>query len=242
MPAEKASDMMPAVLMTWSEGLGEGRSGSIVVRSGEAGREGNGDACGYGECCRGAIVNRNMRASICQKERRLTKVSAHPVGNRTSVSVPTQESSLAINPIRSSFCNVFFDLKIPSLLILMRHSSLGLPLSGVNADASVKIWGFGGSLWKYQHSVAQSIMAMWRVGEALFLKSVLAGCDMDDMKSESLWTVGRVKRWATICFWGGSSWSFARWLREILLFLRSGSVSTSSSVWRTTVQPGGIAE
>lgn len=156
------------------------------------------------------MVNRKIRASICQKDRRLTNVSAHPVGNRTSVSVPTHESSLAINPIRSNFCNVFFPLKIPSLLILMRHSSFGLPLSGVNAEASVKTWGFGGSLWKYQHNVAHSIMAICRVGEALLLKSVLAGWDMEDMKRESLWMVGRVKRWLTICFAGESSWSCTR--------------------------------
>ena len=54
-----------------------------------------------------------------------------------SVSVPTQESSEAIKPMRSSFCKVFFPLNIPSLLILIRQSSFGLPASGVREEASV---------------------------------------------------------------------------------------------------------
>lgn len=130
-------------------------------------------------------MKRKILGSICQKVFLLTNVSAHPLGSRTSVSVPTHESSLAMRPIRSSFCNVFLPLKIPSLLILMRQSSLGLPASGVKADAAVKAYGLGGSLWKYQQSVAQSIMAICLVGDAVFLKSELAGIDIEDMKSES---------------------------------------------------------
>jgi hypothetical protein len=40
--------------------------------------------------------------------------------------------------MRSSFCIVLRPLNMPSLAILMRQSSFGLPLSGVKADASVE--------------------------------------------------------------------------------------------------------
>ena len=116
------------------------------ARSGEEGREGNGDCDGKGECCCGARVKRKSFASICQNERWLTKVSDQPEGNLTSVSVPTQESSLVIRPIRSNFGKVFFPLKMPSLLIFILQSNFGLPASGVKEDASVRSCGLGRSL------------------------------------------------------------------------------------------------
>ncbi len=131
------------------------------------------------------MVKRKILASICQKDLRLTKVSAQPLGSRISVSVPTEDSSLIIKPILSNFCKVFFPLKIPSLLILMRQSIFGLPNSGVKADSSVRTCGLGDSLWKYQHSVAQSIRAICLVGDAVLLKSVLEGMDMEVMNIES---------------------------------------------------------
>src|SRR5271170_2334640 len=111
--------------------------GEPPLRSGEDGLEGYGEVAGKGEGCKGASVKRKSRGSICQNDLLLTNVSAQPVGFRTSVSVPTQESSLAINPIRSSFCKVFLPLKMPSRLILIRQSAFGRPLSGVTNEASV---------------------------------------------------------------------------------------------------------
>jgi len=43
-------------------------------------------------------------------------------------------------------------------------------------------WGEGSGWWKYHHSVAQSIIAMPRVGLGLGLKSVLLGLLMLLMK------------------------------------------------------------
>lgn len=158
--------------------------------------------------------------------------------------MPTLESSVVIRPMRSSLGRILRDLKIPSLRILMRQSAFGRPGSGVWEEAEVVRCGDGGSLWKYQHRVAQSIIATWREGDAGVLKSLLEGTETEEMKSESLWSVGRVKRWEMVTLWsfasGGSSPRPMYIL--LLLLMRSSSSSSSSSVERFTVQPGGIAE
>jgi hypothetical protein len=148
--------------------------------TGEAGLDGNGEAVGKGEWLTGERVNRKRRASICQNDLLLTKISFQPAGSLILVSVPTVESSLATKPIRSSFCIRFLPFRMPSRFIRMRQSAFGLPASGVKDDASVITCGLGGSLWKYQYSVDQSIRAICLVGEWLVLKSELEGMEIDD--------------------------------------------------------------
>jgi hypothetical protein len=63
----------------------------------------------------------------------------------------------------------------------MRHSPLGFPSSTVLLDCAVVTRVSGSGWWKYHHSVAQSIIAICRVGELLSLKSLLFGFEMDDM-------------------------------------------------------------
>lgn len=161
-----------------------------------------------------------------------------------SVSVPTHESSLAIKPILSSFCMTFLPLKIPSRLILILQSTFGLPASGVSADASVRTDMLGGSLWKYHHSVAHSIRAICLVGDVGPLKSLLDGIDIDEMNTVSFCTVVRANLCDIVRFWLGSESSVGSRITDILLFLLmfSSISSTSSSVWSTTVHPGGMAE
>lgn len=153
-------------------------------------------------------MKRKSLASICQKARRETNMSVQPSGLRASCSIPTDDSSDVIKPMRSSFCRVLRDLNMPSLRILMRQSALGRPNSGVAEESSVFMCGDGGSFWKYQHSVAHNIMATCREGEAGVLKSLLEGTETEDMKRESPCNVGLVKRCVTVSFWvkgGGSS-------------------------------------
>lgn len=58
---------------------------------------------------------RNNRGSICQKLRRETNMFENGEESRVSMgSNPTNDSSLAIKPIRSSFWSKFRPLKIPS--------------------------------------------------------------------------------------------------------------------------------
>ena len=117
-----------------------------LSRAGEAGRGGNGEADGNGECLTGDRVKRKIRASICQNVLLLINISFQPAGSLTLVSVPTHESSLATSPIRSNFCMRFLPLKMPSRLILILQSALGRPAAGVKEEASVVTCGFGGSL------------------------------------------------------------------------------------------------
>ena len=70
---------------------------------------------------------------------------------------------------------------MPSRLILIRQSPLGLPAGGVSEEASLVVCGSGASLWKYQYSVAQSIIATCLVGDCALLKSELDGIDMDEI-------------------------------------------------------------
>jgi hypothetical protein len=60
-------------------------------------------------------------------------------------------------------------------------------------EASVVNVADGGSWWKYQYRVTQSIMAIWRLGLAVGLKSWFEGRDMDEMKRLSFCRVGFVK-------------------------------------------------
>ena len=102
----------------------------------------------------GDRVNRKRRASSCQKERWLTNISVHPSPYLSSASAPTQESSLLISPIRSSFWSRCLPLKIPSRLMLMRHSPFGLPASGTFRLTPAVKCGFGADLGKGQHKRA----------------------------------------------------------------------------------------
>lgn len=210
--------------------------------AGDDGLEGNGEADGNGEWLIGKGVKRKIRASSCQNDLLLTKISFHPAGSLKLVSVPTQDSSLATNPMRSNFCIRFLPFKIPSRFILIRQSAFGLPASGVRVDASVMTCGLGGSLWKYQYNVDQSIRAICLVGEPLNLKSELEGMEMDDRNRESFRRVGLVNRCVIVCFVDNSS----RGSRYSDILLRRGRrsslSSTSSSVCNITVHPGGKAE
>ncbi len=114
--------------------------------AGDAGLDGNGEADELDELLTGERVKRKIRASMCQNDLLLTNISFQPAGSLTSGSVPTQESSLATKPMRSSFCIRFLPFRMPSLFILIRQSAFGLPASGVKDDASVIICGLGGSL------------------------------------------------------------------------------------------------
>jgi len=91
--------------------------------------------------------------------------------------------------------------------------------------------------------VAHNIIAVDLVGEWGALKSLLDGMEMDERYSESFCNVGLVNRCVTVCLGGGVS-SGTSWVRLTLLFLRilSSTSSTSSTVCRITVHPGGKAE
>lgn len=102
----------------------------------------------------GASVNRNNRGSNCQKLLLLTNIlSQAPESWFSFGSSPTELSSVAIRPMRSSFCNKLRFLKIPSRLMLIRQSPLGLPNSGVFAEFAVCRCRSGSCSWKYHHSV-----------------------------------------------------------------------------------------
>lgn len=99
-------------------------------------------------------------------------------------------------------------------------------------------------MWKYHHNVAHSMSAICLVGDVGPLKSLFAGMDIEDMKTESLCTVVLVNLCEMVFFWFGSWSSVGSRITDILLFLLrfSFTSSTSSSVCRITVHPGGIAE
>lgn len=130
----------------------------------------------------GASVKRNRRGSSCQKLRRLTNIVDQLLESRVSMGWrPTEESSVAIRPIRSSFWRRFRPLKIPSRLMFTRHTPFGRPSGGVMLDAAVSRWRSGSGSWKYHHRVAQSIMAIWRVGEVGGLYSLVGGLTIYEM-------------------------------------------------------------
>lgn len=85
-------------------------------------------------------------------------------------------------------------------------------------------------------------MASCLVGELGCLKSLFEGIEIEEMNTESLCSVGRVKRCVTVCvatYLGISSGSLGILLLRRIL---SSTSSTSSSVCRITVHPGGKAE
>ena len=85
-------------------------------------------------------------------------------------------------------------------------------------------------------------MAICRVGDEGVLKSEEEGMEIEERKSESCCKVGRVNLCTTVCFvFASSSGGFEMAILLLLLNLSSIS-STSSSVWRMTVHPGGKAE
>jgi hypothetical protein len=96
--------------------------------------------------------------------------------------------------MRSSFGSKYLLLKIPSRFMFILHSPFGFPASGVLAEAAVLSCGSGSGWWKYHHSVAQSIMAIWRVGLVGGRNSWLLGLLILLMKRWSFFRVGRLKR------------------------------------------------
>jgi len=86
-----------------------------------------------------------------------------------------------MSPMRSSFGSTTFPLKMPSRLMLILHSPFGFPASAVFFDIALVTWRFGSGWWKYQYRLAHSIMAIWRVGEAAALNSLLLGFDIEEM-------------------------------------------------------------
>jgi hypothetical protein len=136
-------------------------------------------------------VKRNSRPGICQNIRLDTNMRAQlsPLSSRL---VPTEELEVAIKPILSSFGIRFRPRSTPSLVMLIFQSPLGLPQGGVSLEASVSRTWEGSGWWKYQYRVTQSIMAIWRVGLAAGLNSLLEGLAIDEMKSLSLSKVGVV--------------------------------------------------
>jgi hypothetical protein len=103
----------------------------------------------------------------------------------------------------------------------------------------------GAGWWKYQYRVAQSIMAIWRVGLAAGLNSLLEGLEMDEMKRLSWCSVGLVKEWMCGRGSAGCSGPLAAgvlpWASAGPSSLFRSSVSALSSVWMTMVQPTGNA-
>jgi hypothetical protein len=83
--------------------------------------------------------------------------------------------------MRSSLGSTTLPLKTPSLLMFMRHSPLGLPASAVFFESAFVTCSVGSGWWKYQYSVAHSIIAIWRVGDAAGLNSLLLGFEMDEI-------------------------------------------------------------
>jgi hypothetical protein len=150
---------------------------------GEDGREGYGEPEGKGELvlANGERVNRYILGSSCQKVLRLTNMCVQPSGDESSCAHPTVESSLAMSPMRSNLGSTTFPLNTPSLLMFMRHSPFGFPASAVFLESAFVTCSVGSGWWKYQYSVAHSIMAIWRVGEAAGLNSLLLGFDMEEM-------------------------------------------------------------
>ena len=161
-------------------------------RTGELGRLPNGDA-GNEDPAVAVSVKRNSFADSCQYVRLEMNISDQPTGVFSSGTTPTDESSQDTNPILSSFWIKFRPRSTPSRLILMRHSPLGLPASGVFFDCSVFKYGDGSCRWKYQYRDAHNIIAICRVGLAGALKSLLEGFEIDDMKRLSLRNVGCLK-------------------------------------------------
>lgn len=109
-----------------SVGIGLSRDGdaNLGEMKGDDGAECSGFA--------GTSVKTKIRGSICQKLRRLTNMRDQAPDSCVSLgSSPTEDSSDAMSPMRSSFCSRLRPLKIPSLLRWMRHSPFGLPVSGV---------------------------------------------------------------------------------------------------------------
>lgn len=152
-------------------------------RVGDACRDWNGVNAGDGElAARGVKVKRKRRGSSCQKLRRLTNILDQLLESLVSIGCrPTEESSVAIKPIRSSFWSKLRPLKMPSRLMLMRHSPFGRPLVGVKLEAAVSKCRSGSGSWKYHHMVAHSIMAIWRVGDVTGLKSLEGGLTIYEM-------------------------------------------------------------
>lgn len=171
---------------------------SVITRTGDVGWPGYGDpgiddgpALDDGAAF-GDKVKRKSLAESCQKARRDVNISSHP--STPLLFAPTAELSEYIKPIRSSFGSRFRPRKTPSLLILMRQSAFGLPLSGVFFEASVVTKGDGSGWWKYQYRVAQSIMATSLVGLAGALKSLEFGKEIELMNKQSFCRVGFVNR------------------------------------------------
>lgn len=136
-------------------------------------------------------VKRKSLPGICQNILRDTNMRFQP-WPLSSQSVPTADSNVVMRPMRSSFGMRCRPLSTPSRLMPMRHSPRGFPESGVALEASVSSVACGSGWWKYQYSVTHSIMAIWRVGLAAGLESLL-GLEMEEMKSLSFWSVGFVK-------------------------------------------------
>jgi hypothetical protein len=113
-----------------------------VPRTGELGRLPRG-VPGNEEPVVGVRVKRKSFAESCQNVRRDVNISDHPSGVFSSGANPTLESSDVISPIRSSFGMRFRPRNTPSRFILIRHSPLGLPSSGVFFEDSVIRYGEG---------------------------------------------------------------------------------------------------
>ena len=117
---------VPGLSLRWPDG-----------RTGDPGRLPEGEP-GWEGVSRGAgwRVKRKRRAGICQKAFWETNIRDHANSLFWAVA-PTAESRLATKPIRSSLGSKFFPRSTPSLLMFMRHSPRGLPVSGVAAEAFV---------------------------------------------------------------------------------------------------------
>jgi len=127
-----------------------GEGSGVPSLLGEPGLEGYGEAPENGECWVGESVNKKIRGSICQNDRWLTNIFIQPSPLLSSVVVPTDDSSVAMRPIRSNFCNKCLPLNIPSLLMFTRHSPFGLPSSGISGLMPAVKWGFGADLFTDQ--------------------------------------------------------------------------------------------
>ena len=140
-------------------------------------------------------MKRNSLADSCQNVRRDMNISDQPSAVSSSTLIPTDESSVVIRPIRSSFCMRYLPRSTPSLLIFMRHSPLGRASFGVSFDSSVVRNCSGSFKWKYQYRVAQSIIAISRVGLVEAWKSLGLGFDIIEITRLSLRRVGFLKGW-----------------------------------------------
>lgn len=191
-----------------------------------------------------------MRGSNCQNARRLTNMLFQPspvLLTPSSVSNPTELSSVAIKPMRSSFGMRCLLLKIPSRLMFILHSPFGFPASGVLAEAAVESCGSGSGWWKYHQSVAHNIIAICRVGLVGGRNSWLLGLLILLMKRWSFFRVGCLKRWMCCSFFAegtGKEYSPSGWwsgssLECAAAEVRGSLSSGSSSECRMMVQPGG---